>query len=113
MWKQHWPKFSGELQERLQKGFEAYGDGSFERPPSELMDEIAEEFMDVIGWSFIMLCALEEIKKHQARLDKEHKLDGIARLLEKLSPELRKQIRDELIGAQYVSVEPVAEGETP
>jgi len=54
---------------RLLVGAQQYGDGSFLRPPSELLEEISEELMDVVGWSFILWCRVqamqEKIKEQQ------------------------------------------------
>ena len=41
-WKQHWPEFEETMRARLQQGHIDYGDGSFDRLPSELLSELAE-----------------------------------------------------------------------
>jgi hypothetical protein len=52
-WTTEWPKCFEKLEKRMDAGFIEYGDGSFERPLSELLDETEEEILDQIVWSFI------------------------------------------------------------
>lgn len=54
LWKSYWPEFESEMKMRLEQGFKDYGDGSFSRPPRELLAEVEQELMDVVGWSFIL-----------------------------------------------------------
>jgi len=60
--------FVNALNEKMKKGFEEYGDGSFKRPPIELLDEIEQEAMDIVGWGYILWCRLEELKKECEKL---------------------------------------------
>jgi hypothetical protein len=48
------------VQERLERGAEAYGERSCERPIAELLSEIAEELADVGGWAAITQRALAQ-----------------------------------------------------
>jgi len=62
-YKKHFNKFVKLLDERLKKGFEEYGDASFDRENIDLIGEIEEELLDVCGWSVIMFAKLEELRK--------------------------------------------------
>jgi hypothetical protein len=48
------------VQARLERGAEAYGERSQERPIAELLSEIAEELADVGGWAAITQRALAQ-----------------------------------------------------
>ena len=58
-----WPDFTGAVRARLDKGQAEYGDASFQRPPEELGDEIAEELADVCGWAFVLWCRIRGLEK--------------------------------------------------
>ena len=45
--------FSRAVRKRLAAGREAYRDESFDRPPAELLGEVAEELLDVCGWAYV------------------------------------------------------------
>lgn len=62
-WITHWDQFSEELQNKLQRGFEEYGDQSFSLPPGQLLAEIQGECLDIAGWGMILWVRLEEIKR--------------------------------------------------
>jgi hypothetical protein len=47
---------------RLHKGDKVYGDVSFERDPTELLGEIEEELLDVVGWAFPLWVRLQKLK---------------------------------------------------
>jgi hypothetical protein len=61
-----WPVFSKQIRDRLLIGAKTYGDCSFRKSPDKLIDEIGQELMDVVGWSFILWCKLLDI---QAKLE--------------------------------------------
>ncbi len=65
-WHTEWPKFEEALREKLQRGFEEYGDESFERPPGELLGELAEEALDLAGWGMMLWV------RCRALADREH-----------------------------------------
>jgi hypothetical protein len=48
-----------------QPGREAYRDESFDRPPVELLGEIAKELADVAGWAFIAWARVHELAQKQ------------------------------------------------
>ena len=58
-------KFVKLLDKRMLKGFHEYGDGSFDREPNDLLNEIQEELMDVCGWSVILFAKLENLKRRK------------------------------------------------
>lgn len=72
-WRTLWPKFCEKLESRLEKGHREYGDGSFDRSLSSLLEEVEEEIMDQILWSFIGWSRLEslrgQVEKLEGRLD--------------------------------------------
>ena len=82
-WRRHWDRFELEfklaLTNRLQKGFEEYGDGSFSRDPSVLLDELAEEALDVCGWGFILWVRLRDlhanVQQIYAEWDEDERLE--------------------------------------
>lgn len=57
-----WPMYECLVKDRLLVGADLYGDASFTRPPNELLKEIAEELMDVTGWSFILWTRIQELQ---------------------------------------------------
>jgi hypothetical protein len=64
-WKQRegqFIEFAARVKKRLDAGHLEYGDGSFERPPQELLDEILEEIEDIMGWSFVLHCRVTDLK---------------------------------------------------
>ncbi len=48
---------------RLEKGWEEYGDKSFQRDPKELLNEIKEELADVCGWAGILYARICELER--------------------------------------------------
>ena len=69
LWKQWWPQFEEVMQERLQRGHEEYGDGSFNLSPIELMGEIREELLDIVGWGFLLWVRLTELQGKAVKED--------------------------------------------
>jgi hypothetical protein len=61
-WRKHWPAFEAMMQARLDAGHLEYGDASFERLPSALLEEISEEMADVVGWAFMLWVRLQRLK---------------------------------------------------
>lgn len=56
-------EFSKILKLRLKKGYETYGDGSFDRSELELIREIEEELLDVVGWAYILWSRTQSVKR--------------------------------------------------
>jgi len=63
------PAFMEQVRARMEKGAAAYGDASFSRPPEELSREIAEELLDVCGWSFILWTRIETLRHRTAAIE--------------------------------------------
>lgn len=42
------------VEAKMARGREEYGDGSFMRPPSEIVAELTEEAVDLAGWGFVL-----------------------------------------------------------
>ena len=61
-WRKYWPAFDKVMQQRLQNGFEEYGDNSFDRDPRVTLGEIEQELLDVVGWGFILWTRLQVLK---------------------------------------------------
>lgn len=53
---------------RLEAGAATYGDASFTRPATELVDEVQQELEDVFGWSLLLWIRLERLKARVAEL---------------------------------------------
>lgn len=51
------------MKSRLQSGFLSYGDGSFDRKVTSLLDEIEQELLDVVGWSYILWSRIHHAKR--------------------------------------------------
>jgi hypothetical protein len=62
-YKAYWPEFIKQMEKRLQTGHEQYGDGVFDRPLPVTLEEIEQEFADVIGWGFIGWVKVQRIKE--------------------------------------------------
>jgi hypothetical protein len=50
------------VSQRLEQGRHVYADRSFHREPDVLVDEIAEELLDVAGWAFILWVRLDRMR---------------------------------------------------
>ena len=68
-------RFVAHLRARLVAGAAAYGQVSFQRPCSELIDEIQQELEDVAGWGLILWVRLERLRARVAVVD-EGGIDG-------------------------------------
>jgi len=58
-----WDEFVATIQERLEVGAREYGDSTFDMNGKELVGEIAEELLDICGWSFFLWLKLRRIRK--------------------------------------------------
>jgi hypothetical protein len=67
-YEEHFIPFVNRLDAKMKQGFKDYGDGSFKRPPVELIDEIEQEALDIVGWGYILWCRLEDLKKECEKL---------------------------------------------
>lgn len=65
-WRYAWPAFERALQDKLDRGYREYGDGSFDRPPGELLDELAAEALDLAGWGFVLWARIERMRARAA-----------------------------------------------
>jgi len=70
-----WLDFLEKLENRLEKGHREYGDGSFDKPLLSLVDEVEEEIMDQILWSFIGWSRLESLRGRIKELERKPGLD--------------------------------------
>ncbi len=87
-------EFFDRLRERLARGYEEYGDGSFDKPGTP--EQILEEILDLSGWGFVLyvqfrrrLAALEEATRElePAPLRCMHcEGTGVVRIEEQLFP---------------------------
>lgn len=68
--------FIRQVQERLSAGQREYGDVSFSRDPTDLLNEIQEELMDICGWGYILHSRLARVQRALDTLRKEQKNDG-------------------------------------
>ena len=64
------PLFSSLVCARLDAGKLEYGDRSFSQPSGELLDEIEEELLDVIGWAYPLWCRLRKLRAAIDRIEK-------------------------------------------
>ena len=62
-WRKHWPGFESVIKKRLDKGAIEYGHTSLTRPVDEIVGEIEEELLDVIGWAFMAWIKMERARK--------------------------------------------------
>lgn len=63
-----------QLRARLAQGQVEYGDRSFSADPANLVDEIDEELVDIVGWAIPLRHRLAELRAEIARLDAEVEL---------------------------------------
>jgi hypothetical protein len=71
-----WPDFAARVAARLEAGARQYGNGSFARPPAELVGEIEEEVLDVCAWSFILWCRLRRLHGKLVRVPAPAEAEG-------------------------------------
>lgn len=55
--------------ERLDTGRKEYGDRSFLRPASDVLGEIEQELLDIVGWGFIEWVKLQEMRAKLAQVE--------------------------------------------
>ena len=70
-WKQVYPEFSKQLEEKLRRGYEEHTDASFARMPEELVGELLEECIDIAGWSMVLYTRIRAIHPHLETLRQE------------------------------------------
>ena len=75
-----WEWFLNKMKARLQAGFIEYGDGSFERCPLSLLNEVEEEILDQIGWSYIQLVRIQKTREKLQHLTAQ--VGSVERFLE-------------------------------
>jgi len=61
-WRVRWLEFLNQLQSRMDAGHAQYGDGSFTRPPAELLYELEQEALDIAGWGYVLWCRLRNLR---------------------------------------------------
>ena len=64
-------RFVARLRARLAAGAATYGDRSFTRPATELVDEIQQELEDTCGWSLLLWIRLERLRGRVGQLGTE------------------------------------------
>jgi hypothetical protein len=66
--------FASAVLERLEAGRVAYADRSFSRSPAELVDELAQEALDLAGWGFVLWSRLQAMRAALGDVDHSPKL---------------------------------------
>jgi len=61
-------KFLNIVKNRLEKGSEDYDEASFDRPTSNLLQEIVEELADVAGWAAVLAARIFELQRKAEKL---------------------------------------------
>jgi len=56
-------RFLSMVRARLEQGRREYGDRSFSRAPTELIGEIEEELLDVVGWSAVLFAKVQRLRR--------------------------------------------------
>ncbi len=64
-------EFIETLRNRMEAGYEEYGNTSFYRTKDALLGELEEEVMDIPGWSIILFWKLREKRKRLNAKNKE------------------------------------------
>lgn len=62
-WLSEWPDFSAALRDKLTRGALEYGDKSFSRDLTELLDELSEECLDQAGWGMMGWVRIRDMQK--------------------------------------------------
>ena len=65
--RQDWLEFVSLVEHRQEQGAVEYGDATLRRPVLEILDEVEEELLDVMGWSFF---AWRRVRRLKARVKK-------------------------------------------
>ena len=63
------PRFESMVRRRLRRGARDYGDASFARPVTDLLDEIEQELADVAGWAAVAFEKLARLRGLAAAVD--------------------------------------------
>ena len=63
------PRFETIVRRRLRRGARDYGDASFARPVTDLLDEIEQELADVAGWAAVAFEKLARLRSLAMLLD--------------------------------------------
>lgn len=70
-WPKHkWKEFADKIEKRLEVGAEEYGDKSFSNPAIKTIDDILEELMDVVGWTFILSVRVNDLRSQLEEWEK-------------------------------------------
>ena len=69
LWLEHWPRFEKVLTRRLEAGAREYGDTTFTRPLGEIVGELEEELLDVVGWAFMAWIRMERARSNDAETE--------------------------------------------
>lgn len=75
-WRIHWDAFAQALTAKLDRGYQEYGDGSFDLPLSRLLDELQEECLDISGWGLLLWVRLNRIKETIGAVDPTPRTPG-------------------------------------
>jgi hypothetical protein len=67
-------EFIAALNQRLDQGAAAYGERSFSREPEELLEELAQEALDLAGWGYVLWQRLQRAKQAAASLSATEQL---------------------------------------
>lgn len=57
-----WRDFCEQVESRLEAGSREYGNRSFKKSLAALLDEISEEIMDIVGWSWVLSERIAELR---------------------------------------------------
>ncbi|HUT54380.1 MAG TPA: hypothetical protein VM658_13405 [bacterium] len=58
-----WLEFVSLVEHRLEQGAVEYGDSTMRRPALEVLDEVEQELLDVMGWSFFAWLRIRRLKE--------------------------------------------------
>ena len=61
--REDWLEFISLVEHRLEQGAVEYGDSTLHRPALEVLDEVEEELLDVMGWSFFAWLRIRRLKE--------------------------------------------------
>jgi hypothetical protein len=64
-----WPEFMDLIQRRLEGGRIEHGGRSLTRAADDLVGEIEEELLDVVGWAFPLWCRLRKLRERLKELE--------------------------------------------
>jgi len=58
-----WNQFSERVKQRLDQGAESYGNTNFEMSCGDLLSEIEQEALDLMGWTFLFWVRLQKMRE--------------------------------------------------